>query len=170
MKEKNIWHNQAPFMNKSVRKFIIVQIRLLNNFIKEDSFINEIVYKRWRNFCAMLIKNTKRNFINNRNVNKITDNKSFWKSVKPSFTEKALKDEKNSTCWKRYNYFGRKRSCGDLSVLKCCENSKEHSDRILNAIKTFEKHLSILKIKELSCGCWFSFENVSLDDVKIGLL
>ena len=42
----------------------------------------------------MLIKNTKRNFINNRNVNKITDNKSFWKSVKPSFTEKALKDEK----------------------------------------------------------------------------
>ena len=46
----------------------------------------------------MLIKNTKRNFINNRNVNKITDNKSFWKSVKPSFTEKALKDEKNSTC------------------------------------------------------------------------
>ena len=42
----------------------------------------------------MLIKNIKRNFINNRNVNKITDNKSFWKSVKPSFTEKALKDEK----------------------------------------------------------------------------
>ena len=109
----------------------------------------------------MLIKNTKRNFINNRNVNKITDNKSFWKSVKPSFTEKALKDEKNSTCWKRCNYFGRKRSCGDLSVLKRCENSKEHSDTILNAIKTFEKHPSILKIKELSCGCWFSFESVS---------
>ena len=46
MKEKNIWHNQAPFMNKSVRKDIKVQIRLLNNFSKEDSFINEIVYKR----------------------------------------------------------------------------------------------------------------------------
>ena len=31
---------------------------------------------------------------------------------------------------------------------------------------TFEKHPSILKIKELCSGCRFSFENVSLEDVK----
>ena len=37
---------------------------------------------------------------------------------------------------------------------------------ILNAIKMFEKHPSILKIKELNSGCRFSFENVSLEDVK----
>ena len=30
----------------------------------------------------------------------------------------------------------------------------------------FEKHPSILKIKELNSGCRFSFENVSLEDVK----
>ena len=44
--------------------------------------------------------------------------------------------------------------------------SKEDSDPILNAIKTFEKHPSILKIKELSSACRFSFENVGLEDVK----
>ena len=33
-----------------------------------------------------------RSLYNNLNVNKITDNTSFWKTVKPSFTEKTLKD------------------------------------------------------------------------------
>ena len=30
----------------------------------------------------------------NLNANKIADNKSFWKTVKPNFTEKKLKNEK----------------------------------------------------------------------------
>ena len=34
------------------------------------------------------------NFYNNLNVKKITDNKTFWKTVKPSFTKKTLVDEK----------------------------------------------------------------------------
>ena len=54
--------------------------------------MSELVYKRQRSFCTTLIKKTKKNF--NNNVNKITDNKSFWKTVKPSFTEKTLKGEK----------------------------------------------------------------------------
>ena len=37
---------------------------------------------------------------------------------------------------------------------------------MLNAIKTFEKHPIILKIKKLNSGCRFSFEKVSLVDVK----
>ena len=94
MKEKYIRRNQAPFMNKSVRKAIMVRTKLLNKFRKENSFINELEYKRQRNFCTTLIKKTKRNFYNNLNVNKIADNKSFWKIVKPSFTEKTLKYEK----------------------------------------------------------------------------
>ena len=40
----------------------------------------------------------------------------------------------------------------DALNIKRCEISKEHSDPILNAIKTFEKHSSILKIKELNFG------------------
>ena len=94
MKEKYIRRNQAPFMKKSVQKAIMVRTKLLNQFRKENSFTNELEYKRQRNFCTKLIKKTKRNFYNNLNVNKITDNKSFWKTVKPSFTEKTLKDEK----------------------------------------------------------------------------
>ena len=94
MKEKYVRRNQAPFMKKSIRKAFLVQKKLLNKFRKENSFINELEYKRQRNFCTTLIKKTKRNFYNNLNVNKIADNNFFWKTVKPSFTEKTLKYEK----------------------------------------------------------------------------
>ena len=51
--------------------------------------------------------------------------------------------------------------------IKRCEISNEHSDPIINEIKTFEKHRSILKIKKLISGsCRLSFENVSLEDIK----
>ena len=168
MKEKYIRRNQAPFMNKSVRKAIMVRTKLLNKFRKENSFINELEYKRQRNFCTTLIKKTKRNFYNNLNVNKITDNKSCWKTVKPSFTEKALKDEKivlteNDTNFSQENKIAKIfRSYFDGIVdglnIKRCEISKEHSDPILNAMKTFDE--------ELISGCRFSFENVSIEDVK----
>ena len=46
MKEKSIRRNQIPFMNKSVRKAIIVRAKLLHKFRKENSFINELEYKR----------------------------------------------------------------------------------------------------------------------------
>ena len=80
MNKKYIRRNQAPFMNKSVQMAIMV--------------------KRQRNFCTALIKKTKRNFYNTLNVNKITDNKPFWKTVNPSLTEKIQKKKKNSTRWK----------------------------------------------------------------------
>ena len=110
MKEKYIRRNQAPFMNKSVRKAIMVRTKLPNKFRKGNSLINELEHKKQRNFCTTLIKKTKRKFYNNLNVNKITDNKSFWKTIKPSFTEKTLKDEKIILT-------ERKQNCRNLSVL-----------------------------------------------------
>ena len=169
MKEKYIRRNQAPFMNNSVGKAIMVWTQLLNKFSKENSFISELAYKRQR-------KKTKRNFYNNLNVNKITDNKSLWKTVKPSFTEKTLKVEKivlveNDTNFseghkvaKIFRSYFDDGIVDDLNI-KRCEISKEHSDPILNVIRSFEKYSSILKIKELNSGFRFSFENVSLEDV-----
>ena len=94
MKKKYVSHNQAPLLNKSVQKAIMVPTKRLNKFRKENAFINELEYKGQRNFYTTLIKKTERNFYNKLNENKITDNKTFWKTGKPSFTEKTLKDEK----------------------------------------------------------------------------
>ena len=41
-----------------------------------------------------LLRKTKKEFYNNLDVKYITENKLFWKTVKPSFTDKNLKDEK----------------------------------------------------------------------------
>lgn len=50
--------------------------------------------------------------------------------------------------------------------IKRCEISKEYSEPIVNAIKTFENHCSILKIKQLNSTCMFLFEGLSFEDVK----
>ena len=63
MKEKYIRRNQVPFMNRNVRKAIMVRTQLLNKFRKENSFINELAYKRQRNICTKLTKKTKGTFI-----------------------------------------------------------------------------------------------------------
>ena len=41
-----------------------------------------------------LLRKTKKEFYNNLNVKYITENKLFWKTVKPLFTDKTLKDER----------------------------------------------------------------------------
>ena len=38
-------------------------------------------------------QNSKKNFCNNLDVKEITDNKLFWKAVKPDFTNKTFRDE-----------------------------------------------------------------------------
>ena len=68
--------------------------RLLNKLRKFNCPENQSAYKRQRNYCVKLLKRSKKDFYNNLNVKKVTDNKYFWKIVKPNFTDKALKDGK----------------------------------------------------------------------------
>ena len=68
--------------------------RLLNGYRKEKTEATRSPYKRQRNFCVKLLTRTKKEFYNNLNVKYITENKLFWKTVKPSFTDKTLKDER----------------------------------------------------------------------------
>ena len=41
-----------------------------------------------------ILRKIKKEIYNNLNVKYITENKLFWKTVKPSFTDKTLKDER----------------------------------------------------------------------------
>ena len=93
LKEKHIRCNQAVFMNKQLRKVIMTRTRLLNKLRKFNSPENQLACKRQRNYCVNFLKRSKRDFFNNLKVNKVTDNKHFWKTIKPNSTDKALKDE-----------------------------------------------------------------------------
>ena len=94
LKERYVRYNQAKFINKILQKAIMNRSRLLNTYRKENTEANRSTYKTQRNFCVKLLRNTKKEFYNNLNVKYITKNKFFWKTVKPSFTDKTLKDEK----------------------------------------------------------------------------
>ena len=42
------------------------------------------------NFCIKLLRQTKEKYFNNVNVKKVSDNETFWRSVKPFFSNKCL--------------------------------------------------------------------------------
>ena len=54
---------------------------------KGGSYENLYKYKRQRNFGVNLLRITKRNFFKNVNQNKISDNRTFWKEIKPYFND-----------------------------------------------------------------------------------
>ena len=83
MKKWSVRANQAPFINKKINKEIMKSSRLRNKFLNTKSAINRKAYNKQRNLCASLIRSEKKNFFSNINTSDITDNKTFWKTVKP---------------------------------------------------------------------------------------
>ena len=62
--------------------------RLRNKLLNTKSDIDRKAYKKQRNLCLSLIRRAKKNFFNNISTPDITDNKTFWKTVKLLFTGK----------------------------------------------------------------------------------
>ena len=163
-------------MNKQLRKAIMTRTRLLNKLRKFHCPENQLAYKRQRNYRVQLLKRSKIDFYNNLNLKKVTDNKHFWKTIKPNFTDKVLKDERIVLV-----------EDGQVITVDTdlAEIFKDHFENIVeslhieppckvdfdresvaNAIKNFSQHPSILKIKENtnSFAC-FSFRTVSKEDL-----
>ena len=79
-----------PFMNKALQKAIMTGSRLKNKFHKNSSAKNWSIYKKQINFCLKLLRQTREKYFNKISVKKVSDNKTFWKSVKPFFSNKGL--------------------------------------------------------------------------------
>ena len=76
-------------MSKTLRKAIMKRSKLRNTFNKQRSSENWKNYKRQGNICSDILKSTKRTFSEALNINEITDNRKFWKTIKPFFTDKC---------------------------------------------------------------------------------
>ena len=88
IKQRYVRANQAPFINKTIYKEIMKRSRLTNKFLNAKSDIDRKAYNKQRNLCVSLIWREKKNFFNNISTPDITDIKTFWKTVKPLFTER----------------------------------------------------------------------------------
>ena len=77
-------------MNKSLSKAFMTRSRLRNKFKKYPISANELIYKRYRNFCTRLVRKEKKTYYSTLDPKLITDKKKFWKTVKPLFSDKFL--------------------------------------------------------------------------------
>ena len=63
--------------------------RLRNRFLNSKSDTDNKAYNAQRNVCVSLIRQAKKQFLSNPSSHDVTDNKTFWKTVKPLLTNKV---------------------------------------------------------------------------------
>ena len=72
-------------MSKTLRKATKKRSKLRNVFNKKRLSENWESYKSQHNVCWNIMKSTKKIFFGNLDINEITDNRKFWKTVQPFF-------------------------------------------------------------------------------------
>ena len=92
-KQKYARGNHMPFMNKTLSKEIMKRTKLHNKFLKERINESKKRYTSQRNYCASLLKKSKKNYYNILNEKDVSDNKTFWKTVKPFLSDKIVSKE-----------------------------------------------------------------------------
>ena len=70
--------------------------RLRNNFLKNRTEDNKTLYAKQRNYCVSLMKKSKKKDLANLNEKDILDNKFFWKTIKPSLSDKFMARDKTN--------------------------------------------------------------------------
>ena len=82
------------FMNKSLSRAFMRRNQLRSKYLKKRSATNRLAYAKQRNFCVSLLRKTKKDYYANLNEKDIADNKKFWLTVKPLFSDKVKSKEK----------------------------------------------------------------------------
>ena len=153
--------NQAPFINKELRKAIYDRSRLRNRFCKTPTEENEKIYKKQRNKCVSIRKKSIRNFFNKIANENVVTKRNFWKIIKPFLTNKAhlenaeimLIEDKNiiyneNKLVKIFNINIIEKSGGQKPTNIAKRNSIDNDRQAVELIfNSYRNHPSILKIK-----------------------
>ena len=89
MKTKIVRGNQAPFMNKKLSKAIMNKSRIKNKYLKWPSRENLLDYKKIKNKCNNLLKQSKKKYFQENASEGSASSKSFWNTVKPFISNKG---------------------------------------------------------------------------------
>ena len=181
LKEKFVRANNSPFMNKALTKAIMERSKLKNIFNRNPNDINETNYKKQRNYCVNLLRRVKKEYYNNLNPKNITDNKTFWNSVKPFFSDKnksvnkitliengTIIDDDNNVAETFNEFFSnvveRMHITGFIPE-PILDNS---TDLITNCIQKFQNHPSITHIKDnIITESMFQFSGIKCKNMEV---
>ena len=86
MKRKVIRGNEAPCMTKALKKSNHEKTR--NEILKNKTTHSLKNYKKHKNYCSRLYKKERRKYYDKFDLKNITDNKKFWKTIKPFLSNK----------------------------------------------------------------------------------
>ena len=162
LKQKYIRGNDQPFMNKTMRKAIMFRTKLRNIYLRNPIVENGMMFRKQRNYCVKLLKQTKISYYEHININLVTDNRKFWKCIKPSFSDK-ITTSYNYILYDNTEIIRNDREVADkfnsyfsniaLSLdIKDSSNYSSDSDDlsnpILTAIMNYSEHPSIVAVKQ----------------------
>ena len=173
IKRKYICANEAPFMTKELHKAIMKRFKLRNKFLKSKTFSDKKAYTSQHNFRKKLQRNTKRTYFNNLDIKKVTDNRTFWKTVVPLFSNKFLRNEKINLTEKNgiistnrelsrvfSNFFSK--AVKELKIPSISNVMHDESnDSLKEALSYFENHPSIVYIKRKGFDTRFTFKETN---------
>ena len=179
IKEKRVRANNAPFMNKTLSKAFMYRSRLKNNFNKNPTHENKVLYNKQRNFCVSLVKKEKQNYYNNLDVTIFDSNRKIWKRIKPLFSDKQkavpkdiiliekdkVTSENKEVAEKLNNFFADAVANLEIESYDIESENNPLCNSIDNIIMKYEFHPSIIQFKEhVQVESEFSFTDVtSLD-------
>ena len=88
LKRKYLRANHSKFITKELSKAIMQRSKLRNFFLKVRSDEKRIKYKKQINTFVSLLRKAKRKHFEDLSIADVTDNKKFWKRVKPLLVNK----------------------------------------------------------------------------------
>ena len=160
-------------MKKSLRKAIMHRSKLKNIYNKTRANEDWDNYKKQRNFCVNLLQNTKKDYFQKLNLKDLTDNKKFWKIIKPFFSNKGLNSNKlmlrekdvlitdeKALATLMNKYFVN--ITANLDLKRDSETLSDTSTIFSSIFEGFHCHQSILKIQEAFNTTFnFAFHEIS---------
>ena len=176
IKTKTVRANDKPFITKQLRKAMMKTARLQKKFWGNKTEENKKVYKKQKNFTNKLNKREKRKFVQNLDFSDPKQNKKFWETVKPFFSDKGngqenitlIEEEKiisdSQEIASVFNKFFDEavEKLGNFDNSDVVTEVTGVKDPVEKAIKKYKGHPSVLKIKEIiPRGNKFSFEKIT---------
>ena len=89
LKKRVIRANEVPYMTKVLRKAIATRSRLENRYYRNKTANSKTAYKKQKNYVSRLYKKDREKYYTNLDNKHITDNKRFWFTMKPFFSDKG---------------------------------------------------------------------------------
>ena len=149
--------------------------RLKNKLLKNRNDYNKKEFSKQRNYCVSVVRKSKKLQYSNLDEKKITDDKTFWKTIKPFLSNKIVSREKvtlieedeiiesdiNTARILNTSFSNIVSNLKIAEYANCDPISDNINDPVIKSTVKYRNHSSILKIGEVcnrkQCYLFFLF-------------